>query len=104
MNINPGQSTTLTATPLDAAGAPTSLPKGDVPTWAVSDASKVVATPSADGLSLAVAVNAGAAPGDVVFTITDAQVPTATGTITLTIPAPVVNPVASFSVTASTPV
>lgn len=104
VNINPGQSTVLTATPLDATGVATKLPTGDVPTWSVSDPTKVTATPSADGLSLAVTVVAGAAPGDVVFTITDGQITTATGTFTLTIPAPAPNPVASFSVVGSTPV
>ena len=104
MDINPGQSTTLTAVALDASGAPTTLPTGDVPTWSVSDPTNVSATPAANGLSLVVAVDAGASPGDVVFTITDALIPTATGTFTLTIPAPAPNPVASFAVTASTPV
>ena len=104
VNINPGQSTVLTAAPLDAAGSPTTLPSGDVPTWSVSDPTKVSASPAADGLSLAVAITPGAAPGDIVFTITDAVIAAATGTFTLTIPAPAPNPVASFAVTASTPV
>ena len=104
MDIKPGQSTVLTAAPLDAAGAATTLPSGDVPTWSVSDPTKVSASPSADGLSLSVTVTPGAAPGDIVFTITDAVIASATGTFTLTIPAPAPNPVASFAVTASTPV
>jgi hypothetical protein len=104
VDIKPGQSTVLTAAPLDAAGAGTTLPSGDVPSWSVSDPTKVSATPSPDGLSLAVAITPGAAPGDIVFTITDGQITTATGTFTLTIPAPAPNPVASFAVTASTPV
>lgn len=105
MNINPGQSTILTAVPLDASGSPTSLPSGDVPNWSASDTSQITATPSADGLSLTVAVNSPATAGDVVFTIADSLIPAATGTFTLTITPVVVgaNPVASFSVTASTP-
>ena len=104
MEIKPGQSTVLTAAPLDAQGAATTLPSGDVPTWSVSDPTKVSATPSGDGLSIAVAITPGAASGDIVFTITDAVIATATGSFTLTIPAPVANAVASFAVTASTPV
>jgi hypothetical protein len=104
VDIQPGQSTTLTAAPLDAGGVVTTLPTGDVPTWSVSDPTKVSASPSADGLSLVVSVTAGSAPGDIVFTITDAVVTTATGSFILTIPAPVANAVASFSVSASTPV
>jgi hypothetical protein len=103
MNINPGQSTTLTAVPLDSTGAPTKLPAGDVPNWSASNSNGVSMTPSADGLSLVVAMGLTAQPGDYVFTITDAKIATATGSITLTVPAPVPNPVASFSVTASTP-
>lgn len=105
MNINPGQTTVLTAVPLDASGAPTTLPSGDVPNWSASDTSQIVATPSADGLSLTVAVNAAATAGDVVFTIADSLIPAATGTSTLTITPVVVGPkpVASFSITASTP-
>lgn len=113
VDINPGQSTILTATPLAApvppatVGLPTTLPAGDVPSWSITDptaAAKVTVKPSTDGLLLAVAVNAGAAPGDVVFVITDAVIANATGTFTLTIPTPVQAPVASFSVSASTPV
>jgi hypothetical protein len=106
VDIKPGQSTVLTAQPLDGQTPPqpTTLPSGDVPTWSVSDPTKVSASPSADGLSLAVTVTPGAAPGDIVFTITDAVIATATGSFTLTIPAPAPNPVASFAVTASTPV
>ncbi len=105
MNINPGQSTKLTATPLDANGAATQLPSGDVPAWGVSDPSKVSVVPSADGLSLDVTVNAqGATPGDVVFQITDGVIAAATGSFTLTIAAVGPAPVASFSVAASTPV
>lgn len=103
MNINPGQSTVLTAVPLDAAGNPTSLPAGDVPNWAVSDASKITAAPSADGLSLNVTVNPGVSPGDVVFTISDAVNPGAQGSFTLTVSGAGAQPVASFSVTASQP-
>jgi hypothetical protein len=109
MNINPGQATTLTAVPLAApvppaiVGLPTTLPAGDVPKWGVSDPSKVTAVPSADGLSLSVTVNPTAAPGDVVFTITDGFIATAQGSFTLTIPGVAVNPVASFDITASTP-
>lgn len=105
MNINPGQSTTLTAVPLDASGNPTTLPSGDVPNWSASDTSQITATPSADGLSLTVAVNSPATAGDVVFTIADSLIPAATGTFTLTITPVVVgpNPVASFSITGSTP-
>lgn len=105
MNINPGQSTILTAVPLDASGSPTSLPSGDVPNWSASDTSQITATPSADGLSLTVAVNSPATAGDVVFTVADSLNPSATGTFTLTITPVVVGPgaVASFSVTASTP-
>ena|SRR5258708_5268591 len=103
MNINPGQSTVLTAVPLDAQGNPTVLPSGDVPNWSVSDASKVTAAPSADGLSLNVTVNPGVAPGDVVFTIADSVIPSATGTFTLTITGAAAQPVASFSVTGSAP-
>ena len=104
MNINPGQSTVLTATPQAADGSTTTLPAGDVPTWAVSDPTKVTVSPSVDGLSLKVTVNAGAAPGDIIFSITDQLIATATGTFTLTVPAVGPKPVASFSVTASTPV
>lgn len=105
MNINPGQSTVLTAVPLDSTGAPTTLPSGDVPNWSASDTSQITATPSADGLSLTVAVNSPATAGDIVFTIADSLIPAAVGTFTLTITPVVVgpNPVASFSVTASTP-
>lgn len=105
VNINPGQKTVLTAVPLDASGSPTTLPSGDVPNWSASDTSQITATPSADGLSLAVAVNSPATAGDVVFTIADSLIPAATGTFTLTITPVVVgpNPVASFSITASTP-
>lgn len=106
MDINPGQSTVLTAVPLDASGVQTTLPTGDVPNWSASDTSKISATPSADGLSLNVTVNSdgSATPGDILFTITDALIPSATGTFTLTIPQPTAQPVASFGVTASTPV
>lgn len=104
MNINAGQSTVLTAVPEDAAQNPTTLPAGDVPSWSVSDGSKVTALPSADGLSLSVTVLPSATPGDIIFTITDGQIPSAQGSITLTIPVPSPAPVASFSVTASTPV
>lgn len=105
MNINPGQSTVLSAVPLDASGNPTTLPSGDVPNWSASDTSQITATPSADGLSLTVAVNSPATAGDIVFTVADSLIPSATGTFTLTITPVVVgpNPVASFSVTASTP-
>jgi hypothetical protein len=104
MNINPGQGTVLTAAPLDASGNPVVLPSGDVPNWSASDTSQITATPSADGLSLTVAVNSNAVAGSVIFTVTDAVIPTATGTFTLTItPAVAGNPVASFSVTASVP-
>ena len=103
MNINPGQSTVLTAVPLDASGNQTTLPSGDVPTWSSSDPTKFTASPFADGLTLNVTINAGAAPGDIVFTVTDAVIAAATGSITLTIPAPTPNPVASFGVTASAP-
>lgn len=110
MNINPGQATKLTAIPLAAPvppavdGLPTSLPTGDVPQWAVSDASKVTVKPSADGLELDVTVVAEALPGDLVFTITDGVIPTAQGSFTLTILATTPAPVASFAVSASTPV
>ena len=106
MNINPGQSTVLTAVPLDASGAPVTLPSGDVPNWSASDTSQITATPSADGLSLTVAVNSPATAGDVIFTITDAVTASATGTFTLSITpggGPTPGAVASFSVTASTP-
>lgn len=104
--INPGQSTVLTATPLDASGAKTTLPSGDVPQWSVSDASNVNVLPSQDGLSLDVTVGSSAPASDLVFTIKDANVASAVGTFTLTVvstlpPAP--NPVASFSITASAP-
>jgi hypothetical protein len=104
VDIKPGQATLLTATPLDAGGAKTSLPTGDVPRWTVSDPTKVTASPSVDGLTLAVTVILTATPGDIVFDVIDGVITTAVGTITLTIPAPVVNAVASFSVSASTPV
>lgn len=106
MNINPGQSTVLTAVPLDASGVQTTLPSGDVPNWSASDTSQITATPSADGLSLTVAVNAGATASTIVFTITDGVIPAAQGTFSLTITptTPPPNPVASFSVTGSTPV
>ena len=104
MNINGGQSTVLTATPLAADGSLTTLPAADVPTWAVSDPTKVTVSPSADGLSLKVAVNTGAVPGDIIFSITDQLIATATGTFTLTIPAVGPKPVASFGVAASVPV
>lgn len=110
VNINAGQSTTLTATPLAApippaiTGLPTTLPTGDVPVWKASDPTKVTATPSVDGLSLVVAVLPTALPGDVVFQISDALIPAATGTFTLTIVGAVPAPVASFDVIASTPV
>lgn len=105
MNINPGQSTVLTAVPLDASGAPTVLPAGDVPNWSASDVSQISVTPSADGLSLSVTVNATATASTVVFTITDGKITTATGTFSLTITpvTPPPNPVASFSITGSTP-
>jgi hypothetical protein len=103
MEIKPGQSTTLTATPLDASGIVTSLPPGDVPTWASSNPEAKI-TESADGLSLRVDIDPLALPGDVAFTITDAVNPAATGTITLTIVTPAPNPVASFRVDASAPV
>jgi hypothetical protein len=106
MNINPGQSTVLTAVPLDASGNGVALPSGDVPSWSASDTSQIVATPSADGLSLTVAINSPATAGDVIFTIADALIPTATGTFTLSIVPGVTPPpggVASFSITASTP-
>ena len=103
MNINPGQTTVLTAVPLDAAGNPTKLPAGDVPTWSASDTSQITATPSADGLSLTVVVNPAAPPSTIVFTLTDAIIPAATGTFSLTITPAGPNPVASFSITASTP-
>ena len=110
MNINPGQSTVLTATPLAApippalVGNVTTLPKGDVPTWTVSDSTKVTAKPSTDGLSLNVAVLPTAAPGDIVFTITDGVILNAQGVFTLTIPVPASAQEASFDVNASTPV
>jgi hypothetical protein len=103
MNINPGQSTTLTAAPLDASGNPTTLPTGDVPQWSVEPSGPAL-TPSADGLTLGVSFPTNAAPGDYVFNVADGIIKTATGTITLTIPSPGPNPVASFAVTASTPV
>ena len=105
MNINPGQSTVLTAVPLDSNGVQTTLPSGDVPNWSASDTSQITATPSTDGLSLTVAVNAGATASSVVFTITDALNPAATGNFTLNIVSatPTPNPVSSFSVSASTP-
>jgi hypothetical protein len=113
MNINQGQTTTLTAVPLAApippatVGLPTTLPAGDVPQWSTSDATQATVTPSADGLSLVVAVNANATPGTTVtYTITDGVIPTATGSFQLTIQPAVTPPapVASFSVSASTPV
>ena len=104
MNIAPGQKTTLTAAPLDAAGAPTTLPAGDKPNWGVEPTANVTIVPSLDGLSLDVSMMAAATPGDYVFTIVDGQNPNAKGSFTLTIPAPGPNPVASFSITASTPV
>jgi hypothetical protein len=110
MNINPGQSTTLTATPLAApvppatVGLPTVLPTGDVPTWTLNAPTSVTATPSKDGLSLVVAVLPTAPAGDINFIITDGLIPTATGSFTLTVTAPTQAPVASFSVSASTPV
>lgn len=105
MNINQGQSVNLTAVPLGASGNPTKLPAGDVPAWATSDASAVDVTPSADGLTLAVLVHADAPAEDITFQITDGQIPTATGTFVLTVQAPAgAEPVASFAVTADTPV
>jgi len=105
MNINPGQSTVLTAVPLDLNGNPVTLPSGDVPNWSASDTSQITATPSTDGLSLTVAVNPGATAGDVVFTIADAVNPNAIGTSTLSITSvtPPPSGVASFNITASTP-
>ena len=103
MEIKPGQSTTLTATPLDAGGLPTSLLQGDIPMWSASDTTDVKITESADGLSLRVDVLPLTLPMDVVFTITDSQVPSATGSLTLTIVAPAPNEVASFKVDASVP-
>jgi len=108
MNINAGQSTVLTAVPLDSTGNPTVLPSGDVPNWSASDTSNITATPDPTGLMLIVAVNANAPAGDVVFTIADSAIPSATGTFTLSItpgggPGPGTNPVASFSITASAP-
>ena|ERR1700722_18586173 len=107
MNITQGQSTTLTATPLDVNGVATTLVPGDVPAWSVSDPTAVVVVPSADGLSLSVAVNLTAPNETVVFQITDSTVtPPATGTFTLTIGTvvPPPNPVASFSIAGSAPV
>jgi hypothetical protein len=109
MDINSGQSTTLTATPLAAPVPPatvgnvTTLPSGDIPTWTVSDSTKVTAKPSSDGLSLNVVVLPTAAPGDVVFTITDGVILNAQGVFTLTIPVPAAAQEASFVITASTP-
>lgn len=104
MNINPGQSTTLTAQPLDASGNPTTLPAGDTPQWSVEPAAGVTVTPSANGLTLGASFAPTAAPGSYVFTVVDQIIKTAMGTITLTVPTPGPNPVASFSVSASTPV
>jgi hypothetical protein len=104
VNINPGQSTTLTASPLDANGVATTLPSGDVPQWSIEPTAGVTVTPSTDGLTLGVAFAATALPGNYVATVMDGIIKTAMGTITLTIPAPGPNPVASFLVTASTPV
>lgn len=105
MDINPGQTTTLIAVPLDATGKPVTLPAGDIPNWSVSDASQITASPDTTGLILTVVVLPTATVGNViVFTITDAQVPTATGSFSLTITAPTTpNPVASFSITGSAP-
>lgn len=103
MDILPGQSTVLTAVPLGASGSPTKLPSADVPVWSVSDASQVDVSPSGDGLSLAVTVHKDAPVGDLVFNISDALIPAATGSFTLSVAAPAVEPVASFSITASTP-
>lgn len=104
MDIKPGQSTVLTAVPLSAAGSPTTLPPGDVPGWGVSEPSRVSASPSADGLSLNVTIASDAPAGDIIFTVADSVIPSATGSITLTVPAPAPAPVASFAVSASTPV
>ena len=104
VNINQGQSTTLTATPKGASGNVTTLPTGDVPMWTVDTPASVDVSPSADGLALSVAVHKDAPAGDVVFGITDGQIASAVGSFTLSIQAPAPEAVASFDVSASTPV
>ena len=104
MNISQGQSTKLTAIPLNAGGTPVALLPNDVPAWSTDAPASVDLTPSADGLSLLVAVHADAPAGDINFQITDSLPPNGNGSFVLTVtPAVVPNPVASFSVTASTP-
>ena len=82
--IAPGASGTFTASPVNSLGAPATLPAGVIPVWTASDAT-VVLTPSADGLSCAVAVP-GADTGTS-FTLTatatmpDKTTPTGTGAV-----------------------
>lgn len=104
MNISAGQSTTLTALPLNTGGNAVALLPGDVPSWSTDQAGFVDVTPSSDGLSLLVAVHPDAPVGDINFQVTDGLPPNGVGTFVLTVTPPVVpNPVASFSITASTP-
>lgn len=104
--INPGQSVSLTAQPLDANGNPTTLPTTDVPVWTTSDPANSSLSPSANGLSCVVSIPASAPVESVTITVTDAVIPAATGSFVLEIQAvtpPTPNPVASFAITSNTP-
>lgn len=95
--LAPGATGTVTVTPLDTNGNPTTLPTGIVPTWTASNPA-VSLTPAADGLSASATVAAGAAvDADSTITVAfpDGSVSTTAG-FPIDPAAVVINPVASF--------